>query len=282
MTGPAVLLMAHGSPASPDQMGPYLRHVLKGRTVSDEMIRTFQDRYRSFGGRSPLLDTCRNQAEALQAILEMPVRVGMRHWHPFIADAVVGLGDPIVGLPLAPQYSRFSVAEYHHALREATSSRVIAIDRWHRQPKFLEAWASRIRAGLKTQRPEALLFTAHSVPENSDDPYARELRETIEGILPRIPEIRWTFAYQSASPGSLRWLGPDLDEVLRELHAAGVRRVMAAPIGFTCDHAEVLYDLDQLHRQSAQDLGMTLTRCESLNDHPLLIQALADVVRSAL
>ncbi len=279
---PAVLLMSYGSPDTLDRMEEYLRHVLRGRPVPDETVQTFQERYRTFGGKSPLLEISRRQAAALQSLLGIPVRVGMRHWHPFIAEAVAGLGDPIVGLALAPQFSRFSVGEYHRALREATSSRIIAIDHWHLQPKFLDAWADRIASGLKRVGPDAVLFTAHSVPEDPEDPYARQLRETIEGILPRIPKVRWDFAYQSASSAPVPWLGPDVEAKLKELRAAGVRSVLAAPIGFVSDHAEVLYDLDHLHRRSALDLGMTLGRAESLNDHPLLIQALADVVRGVL
>jgi protoporphyrin/coproporphyrin ferrochelatase len=278
----AVLLMAYGSPDSPEQMGEFLRDVFRGRPVSEATVREFQERYRLFGGRSPLSDISGRQARALEKILGIPVRVGMRHWRPTIRDAAKDLGDPIVGLSLAPQYSRFSVGEYHHALKEVTSARLILVESWHRQPKFLEVWAERIRAGLVQDAPEVLLFTAHSVPEDPADPYARHLQETVQGILPLIPAVRWEFAYQSASSAPLRWLGPDVDTRLKELRAQGVGRVMAAPVSFISDHAEVLYDLDHLHRRSAEALGMVFTRCESLNDHPLLIGALADVVREVL
>src|SRR4030095_4416280 len=143
-------------------------------------------------------------------------------------------------------------------------------------------WADRIHSGLRHHRPDAILFTAHSVPEEEGDPYPQQLRETIEGIRVLLPEAAGEFAYQSASSAPLKWRGPDCDSKLLEMKAAGVEKVMAAPIGFVSDHAEVLYDLDHLHRGSAQKLGMTLVRCESLNDHPLLIRALAEVVRGAL
>jgi ferrochelatase len=278
----AVLLMAYGSPDSPEQMGEFLQGVFRGRPVSEATVREFQERYRLFGGRSPLAEISQRQARALEALLRMPVRVGMRHWRPTIREAAKDLGDPIVGLALAPQYSRFSVGEYHRALEEAASSRLILVESWHRQPKFLEAWAERIRAGLDRHAPDVLLFTAHSVPEDPSDPYALQLQETVQGILPLIPTVRWEFAYQSASSAPLKWLGPDVDARLQELHGEGHRKVMAAPVSFISDHAEVLYDLDHLHRRFAETLGMVLTRCESLNDHPLLIQALADVVREAL
>jgi len=280
--GASVLLMAYGSVESVDQMADFLKDVFRGRPVREATVREFQERYRLFGGRSPLLDITKRQARALEKLLGIPVRVGMRHWHPYIADVVKEMTEPIVGLSLAPQYSRFSVGEYQHALKAAFPGRVINVDQWHLQPDFLEAWAGRIRSGIERHRPDALLFTAHSVPEDPNDPYARHLEETREGILPLIPPARWDFAYQSASSAPLKWLGPDVDTKLKELRDQGIRSVMAAPISFICDHAEVLYDLDHLHRKSAESLGMTLTRCESLNDHPLLIRALAAVVREAL
>jgi ferrochelatase len=280
--GASVLLMAYGSVESVDQMADFLKDVFRGKPVGEATVLEFQERYRLFGGRSPLLAISRRQAVALEKLLGIPVRVGMRHWHPYIADVVKEMSEPVIGLSLAPQYSRFSVGEYQHALKAAFSGRVINVDQWHLQPRFLEAWAGRIGAGLERHRPDALLFTAHSVPEDPADPYARHLEETRRGILPLIPVVRHDFAYQSASSAPLKWLGPDVDTKLKELREQGIRSVMVAPISFICDHAEVLYDLDHLHRKSAEDLGMTLTRCESLNDHPLLIQALADVVREAL
>jgi len=280
--GASVLLMAYGGVESVEKMADFLKNIFCGRPVREATVREFQDRYRRFGGRSPLLEISKRQAEALERLLGIPVRVGMRHWHPYIADVVKGMSEPIIGLSLTPQYSRFSVGEYQHALKAAFAGRIINIDQWHLQPKFLEAWADRIRAGLERHHPDALLFTAHSVPEDPGDPYARHLKETREGILPLIPAVRSDFAYQSASSALLKWLGPDVDTKLKVMREQGIRKVMAAPISFLCDHAEVLYDLDHLHRKSAENLGMALTRCESLNDHPLLIQALAAVVREAL
>jgi protoporphyrin/coproporphyrin ferrochelatase len=277
-----VLLMAYGSPDSPEQMAEFLQDVFRGRPVGEATVREFQERYRLFGGRSPLADISGRQAQALEKILGIPVRLGMRHWRPTIRDAAKDLGEPIVGLSLAPQYSRFSVGEYHHALKEATSSRLILVQSWHRQPRFLQAWAQRIQAGLKRDSPDILLFTAHSVPEDPADPYAAHLQETVQGILPLIPAVRWEFAYQSASSAPLKWLGPDVDTRLKELRAQGAEKIMAVPVSFISDHAEVLYDLDHLHRRTAERLGMVFTRCESLNDHPLLIGALADVVREVL
>jgi len=278
----SVLLMAYGSVESVEEMGDFLKDVFRGRPVREETVREFQARYRLFGGRSPLLEISRRQAAALEKRLGIPVRIGMRYWRPYIAEVVKGMGEPVIGLSLAPQFSRFSVGEYQQALKAAYPGRIIPIHHWHLQPRFLDAWAERIRAGLERDRPDVVLFTAHSVPEDPDDPYARHLAETREEILARIPGVTWEFAYQSASSAPLKWLGPDVDTKLGEMAGKGVRKVLAAPISFICDHAEVLYDLDHLHRKSAEELGMSLTRCESLNDHPLLIQALADAVREVL
>src|SRR5512141_2278787 len=192
----SVLLMAYGSVESVDQMADFLKDVFRGKPVREATVLEFQERYRLFGGRSPLLEISRRQAVALEKLLGIPVRVGMRHWHPYIADVVKEMGEPIVGLSLAPQYSRFSVGEYQHALKAAFPGRVINVDQWHLQPKFLEAWGGRIRTGLDRHRPDALLFTAHSVPEDPADPYARHLAETRNGILPLIPAVRHDFAYQ--------------------------------------------------------------------------------------
>jgi protoporphyrin/coproporphyrin ferrochelatase len=277
-----VLLVSYGSPDSIDQMGEFLRGVFRGRPVSEATIAEFQERYRKFGGKSPLLEISRRQAAALEKVLGLPVRVGMRHWHPFIADVVKELEEPIVGFPLAPQYSKASVGEYHRVLRESTAKRLILVHHWHHQKKFLQAWADRIHSGLDRRRPDALLFTAHSVPEDPADPYPKHLQETIDGILPLLPPVRWEFAYQSASSAPLKWRGPDVDARLRDLRAGGVTSVLAAPISFISDHAEVLYDLDHLHRETAEGMGIRFARCESLNDHPLLIEAMADALREVL
>src|SRR5262245_36242415 len=171
----SVLLMAYGSPDSPEQMGEFLRGVFRGREVPEATVAEFQARYRLFGGRSPILDISRRQASHLQRRVGCPVAVGMRHWHPFIREAVAGMKGPILGLPLAPQYSRFSVGEYHQALRAATGESLVLVDRWHQEPGLLDAWADRIRDGIRRDRPDLVLFTAHSVPEDPGDPYARHV-----------------------------------------------------------------------------------------------------------
>jgi ferrochelatase len=275
---PCVLLMAHGTPERPEQMEEYLGRVMTHRRPSPEFVKEMQARYATFGGRSPLTDICRCVAAALQETLGWPVRIGMRTWSPLIRDEAPKLtGDPLIGIALAPHNSRFSVGAYHAALREAAPGRRLApVEAWHLEPSLIDLWVARIREKLT---PAAtLLFTAHSVPEVEGDPYPMQVRETAEAIAAALPGARWRLAWQSRSPAPGRWLEPDVDSTLATIKA---RQVLAAPIGFLSDHAEILYDLDVLHAGTARRLGIEWRRCGMPNDDPRLIQALASVARRA-
>lgn len=263
--------MAHGSPDSVDEMGEYLRHILTRRPPTPEIIAEFQDRYRQIGGRSPLLEITRRQAQALEAKLGLPVYVGMRHWAPYIKDAVEqarkdGVGR-LVGLPLAPQYSRVSVGAYHAEL-EKTGFPALHVRNWHLEPALLEYWRR------QTKGKEFVLFTAHSIPCEGAEPYPTQLAEMVTAIAAG-PHA---FAYQSKSPSPIPWLGPEVPEVLQSLKG----RVSVAALGFICDHVEVLYDLDILHRKQAEALSLAWDRIPMPNDDPLLIEALASAVRKVL
>ncbi len=266
-----VLLMAHGSPDSVDQMGDYLRHVLTRKPPTPELIAEFQDRYRQIGGQSPLLRISREQGRALQEKLGVPVYVGMRHWTPVIKDAVEQARkdgvDRLIGIALAPQYSRISVGAYHAEL-EKSGIPCVKVESWHREPTLLEYWR---RA---TKGKEFVLFTAHSIPTEGAEPYPTQLREMIQEIA----SGAHGFAYQSKSPSPIPWLGPEVPEVLKTLKG----KVSVAPIGFVSDHVEVLYDLDILHRKQAEALGLTWERLPMPNADPLLIEALASVARKFL
>ena len=279
MTTPCVLLMAHGTPEAVDQMEEYLRNVMTHRPPTPEFVGEMKRRYQAFGGRSPLTDICRRQAAALEKMLGWPVRVGMRTWRPFIRDEAPMLqGEPLIGLPLAPHFSKVSVGAYLAALRAAAPGRAVTeVESWHLEPALIEIWARRIRDKL---HPGAtLLFTAHSVPVADADPYPRQVREMAEAVAARLPGVKWDLAWQSRSPAPGRWLEPDVDS---KLSSMGAREVLVAPIGFVCDHAEILYDLDVLHRGTARRLGIAFDRCEMPNDDPLLIDALAAVARRAV
>jgi len=263
--------MAHGSPDSVDQMGDYLRHIMTRRAPTAELIAEFQDRYRQIGGRSPLLEITRRQAEALRKRIALPVYVGMRHWTPTIPEAVEAARrdgvERLVGLPLAPQYAEVSVGAYHAELAR-TGVPSVPVRSWHLEPGLIEYWKR------QTRGREFVLFTAHSIPVQSAEPYPTHLQEMVRAIGAGPHAL----AYQSRSPSPVPWLGPEVPETLRELRG----KISVAAIGFICDHVEVLYDLDILHRRQAEALGLKWERLPMPNDDPLLIDALASAVGKVL
>jgi ferrochelatase len=266
-----VLLMAHGSPDRLEDVGEYLRHVMKRRPPTPEFVAEMTERYRLIGGRSPLLDITRAQAAALRGELGLPVYVGMRHGTPFIAQAVEGAKadgvERLIGVPLAPQYARVSVGAYEEELAK-TGFPAKCVRNWHLEPTLVEYWRQ------ASKGKDFVLFTAHSIPAEGAEPYPTQLREMIRAIAPGPHAL----AYQSKSPSPIPWLGPEVPEVLPTLRGT----VSVAPIGFVSEHVEVLYDLDILHRKQAEALGLRWERLPMPNDHPLLIEALASVVRKHL
>lgn len=284
------LLLAHGTPESIDQMPEYLGRVRDGRPASPELIDQMTRNYAAIGGRSPLTDITRCQAEALRAELAdgTPVYVGMRTWRPFIAEAIQaavrdGVED-LVALPLAPQYSSLSVGKYRDAVLKAApdSLRVRFVSAWHDHPGLLAAFAEKLRAALRKGDRDAVVFTAHSLPLRvirEGDPYADQVAATAAGVAALAGLAEFHEAWQSAGRTPEPWLGPTLEERLSELAAAGRRRVLVAPVGFVCDHTEILFDIDVQAQAFARELGIDLARTESLNVTPALIGALADIVR---
>ena len=281
----AVVLMAYGSPAEPEDVRPYLEDVRGGRPASDEAVEELAERYRRIGGRSPLDDVTEAQRTALERELGMPVFVGMKHWRPRIAEAVeaaLGAGATrIVGLVLAPHYSRLSIGGYRERLEEALGGRaeLVLVESWHDEPALVEVLAERVRG-----TDAWVVFTAHSLPERilaDGDPYREQLLETARLVAERAGLERWSFAFQSASPTGEPWLGPDVLEELERLRADGVGKVLVAPVGFVSDHLEILWDLDVEAREKAGELGLELARIESLNDDPAFVRALANVVERA-
>ncbi len=284
--------MAYGAPLAPEEVEPYLLDVRGGRPTPPAVIEELKRRYLAIGGRSPLLERTQEQAAALRERLGgPPVLVGMRHWHPYIRDVLAEahrLGiERLVALPMAPHYSRMSIGAYQRAVEEARGEIEVAfIEQWFDHPKFLEAVAVRIRQALDrfppSHRPAVpIVFTAHSLPQRileDGDPYPRQLEASVAGVLARLPPQPHRFAFQSAGQSAEPWLGPDVEATLQELAAQGNDAVLICPIGFVADHLEVLYDVDIALRERAQQLGITLVRTESLNAHPLLIEALADQV----
>ncbi len=293
----AVLLMAYGSPNSLDEIEPYYTDIRGGRKPTPENLKELVARYQRIGGRTPLLDITREQARALQAQLGdgFRVYVGMKHWHPFIAQALEEIArdglQRVIALPLAPHYSRFSMDGYFQRVRDAIRKLNVPLDvtyveSWNDHPLFLRAVAEKMegarrKLGVSGWDEIQVIFSAHSLPERilqSNDPYPQELRETCEGVAALVGLKEWRFAYQSAGRTSDKWLGPDILDTLAESATQGTRRLLIAPIGFVADHLEILYDIDIECAERARELGIEMRRIESQNISPAFIAALAAIV----
>ena len=292
-----VLVMAYGGPDNLEDVEPYLMDVRGYRATSPEIVQEVRERYREIGGRSPILERTQAQAGALQNVLnekgqEFKVFVGMRHWHPFIADKLAEMRtqgiDKAVGLVMAPHYSRMSIQAYFQKIEEADSGMQIApIYDWHLLPGYLNALRDRVQAALE-RFPKSIrlnvpvIFTAHSLPERIlewDDPYPSQLLATAEALMERLGTRPHAFAYQSAAISNIPWLGPDASEVIERYAAEGVRHLLICPIGFVCEHVEILYDIDVEYQRLAKQLGVHLERIEMLNDSLEMIRGLAGLVR---
>jgi ferrochelatase len=291
-----LVVMAYGTPASPEAVESYYTHIRRGRPPTEEQLADLQSRYQAIGGVSPLAERTRDQAAAIAAGLEAldpggwKVALGNKHAPPFVEDAVHQLRvaepavDLVVGLVLAPHYSSGSVAEYHTRVREALEAVPYApIDSWHDEPAWLDAQATRVRAA-RAALPDAttVLFTAHSLPERvlDGDPYPDQLEAsaTTIGSLAGIDD--WSLAWQSAGRTPEPWRGPDVGEVIRELGASGRGDgVLVCPQGFVSDHLEVLYDLDIEASRLAEEVGLAFGRTASINDDPAVMTALAHRVQ---
>ncbi len=301
----AVLLMAYGTPGSLEEIEPYYTDIRGGRKPSPENLKELVERYQTIGGKTPLLEITAQQARALQEQLGNGYRVyiGMKHWRPYIAQAVQemvrdGL-QRVVAVALAPHYSRFSIDGYLQRVREAVKQQnanldMCFVESWNDHPLFIKAIAAKMeQARLKFSRPNwndvHVVFSAHSLPERilqSHDPYPQELKETCQGVADSIGLKRWRFAYQSAGRTGEKWLGPELLDMLNEIAAESRLhqprpQVLIAPIGFVADHLEVLYDIDVQAAERAQHLGLEMRRIESPNANPAFIDALAAVVKEA-
>ena len=286
----AVLLLAHGAPERVEDVESYLQYVRGGRPPSAQVVEEVRRRYQQIGGSSPLLAWTRKQADALAALLGIPVFFGMRNWHPFITETmeqvrVAGV-ERIAAICLAPQFSEMSVGLYIRRTEEAreqagVKAEIVWAKSFSTEPLLIDAFVERL-APLVGPR---VLFTAHSLPERAlanGDPYAREARATAAAVAARLGVRDWDFAYQSQGMTSEAWLGPTVEERLDAYAAEGVRAVVVDPIGFVCDHVEVLFDIDILFKGYAAERGIALTRPESLNDSPVFTKALAEVAKRCL
>jgi ferrochelatase len=305
----AVLLLAHGTPDSADDIPEYLSRVTGGREVPDSVVQEVRHRFALIGG-SPLTPLTLQQGWLLERELGLPVYVGMRNWKPYIADVVRRMrNDGItraVVICLAPQNSRTSVGLYRRAAFAAAESEIelLFLADWADHPLLAGAFAERLRSVRDSFAQDAgvlppVLFTAHSVPcrtvltapqldhhaaPDPPDPYPVEARLTAKLVAERagVTAKEWFFAFQSQGMSGGPWLGPTVEDTIAALHQQGVQRLVIQPIGFLCDHVEILYDIDIGFRDFGAKLGMEIRRPASLNDSRLLTLALADLARSAL
>ncbi len=289
--------MAYGGPNNLDEVEPYLLDVRGYRPTSQEIIHEVRERYREIGGRSPILEQTQAQADALESVLnkngdQFKAYIGMRHWHPFIKDALANMQaegiEKAVGVVMAPHYSRMSIGAYYQRLEEANSPITLArIENWHLETGYINALAERVRAALERFPEEVradipVIFTAHSLPEKIlewDDPYPAQLRETVSAVMEKLGSQPHEFAYQSAAISTIPWLGPDAGEVIERLVAEGKKNILLCPIGFVCEHVEILYDIDIVYQNLAKSLGIHLERIEMLNTAPEMIDGLAGLIR---
>ena len=292
-----VLLLAHGSPDKVDEVPEFLGYITRGRPISPEVVDEVKHRYGAIG-QSPLTCWTLTQRDQLQAEIGLPSYIGMRNWKPFIADAIKNMqADGIeraIVICMAPQNSRTSVGLYRAALG-ATENRPFTIEfveSWHDHPLLISAFAEKLRSGWKAACQEVgsripVVFTAHSVPQRTiaeGDPYEKQAMETAALVAKEggLQPSDWVFAFQSQGMSGGEWLGPTVEDTIMRIRQQGNAGVFIQPIGFLCDHVEVLYDIDIGFKQFAAEQGMRLWRAASLNDSPVLTSALAHLVRSRL
>jgi ferrochelatase len=305
MTRRALMLIAFGGPHRSEDVRPFLRNVLAGRPIPEARFEAVVQHYELLGGRSPITEHTEAQARALSAELarrgvDVDVRIGMRHWTPFIKDALQGFQNDgyreVQALIMAAQETEASLARYMQAVDAARADlgegapSVSYVLGWGLDQKIIDAHVSHVeqtlaRLAVERRDAAALLFTAHSVPVSmaQGSPYVAQLQATAERVAQKLGRKDYRLVYQSRS-GNPRdaWLEPDVLDALQEEAARGVRDLVLAPIGFLCDHVEVLYDLDVEAKRKADALGIGLYRAPTLGAHPSFIAALADRVESVL
>ena len=303
-TPTGILVLAYGSPETPDDVEPYFRHIRGGRAPSPEAVADLRRRYELIGGKTPLRAITTETAAALQVTLdarapgEYRTYVAMKHWHPFIGDVIPRMSADgvrrIIAIVLAPHYSRMSVGGYRQYVEEAIAKLgapmdLTFIESWHLEPAFLALMAGRVREGLAAfpegdRSDTCVVFSAHSLPVRTrtwDDPYEAQLLASADAVAREIGLQTWRFAWQSAGHTGEPWLGPDIVDYLDTLHGEGVRNVLSVPIGFVCDHLEVLYDIDREAADKAEALGITLRRTRMPNATPGLVAVLDRLVAGA-
>jgi ferrochelatase len=297
-TPTGIMVLAYGTPQTLDDVEAYYTHIRHGRRPSPEALADLVERYRRVGGQTPLYELTKGVADQLGARLEAEqpgryrVFLAMKHWHPFIADVVAhiaaeGIQD-VIGVALAPHYSRYSLEGYRTYTEEALAGldhpfRFHFVEHWHDQPLFRQLIAGRISAALAefpAGEPPVVVFSAHSLPariQSMGDPYVEQLHESAAAIAELAGVRDHRFCFQSAAPTPEPWLGPDIVEFLQTLHDEGQRAVLSVPFGFVAEHLEVLWDIDTEAQARAAELGMTLRRIRMPNADPEFVDVIQAV-----
>jgi ferrochelatase len=304
----AVLIVSFGGPQGISDIRPFLANVLRGRRVPPERVEEVAHHYEHFGGVSPLTELTRRQAEGLRERLAaagtpLPVYIGMRNWHPFLADTFREMSDAgvrrAIGIIAAAQHSYSSCQQYKENVTDARAAlraggrpdiEVTWVDSWFDHEAFVETNAAHVRDALARLpaplQPRArLIFTAHSIPTPMADAsqYVHQLRAGATRVAARAGIAEWDLVYQSRSGRPQDpWLGPDICEYLRREGAAGLAAAVICPIGFVCDHVEVLWDLDHEAAEVCREIDVAMTRAEAANDDPRFLDMLADVALKTL
>ena len=315
----AVLVIAFGGPHAPQDIRPFLANVLRGRRVAPGRVEEVAHHYEHVGGRSPITELTMRQAEGLAQRLAsagapLPVFVGMRNWHPYLADTLAEMSRAgirrAIGFIAAAHRSYSSCTQYRENVADARAAllregladvEVTYVADWYAHPSFIAANADRVqrrRRGSGACRAEArarsaralrtLIFTAHSIPVSMAEkyPYREQYEESARLVADQV-RLKPDAAAARRTPPSIKaaadmpedpWLGPDVTEYLRDARANGLEAAILCPLGFVCDHVEVLYDLDIEAADVAREIGLPLARAQAVNDHPLFLDMMADVV----
>lgn len=295
-----LLVMAYGTPETLDDVRRYLTHIRHGHEPSAEAVEGLKERYRRIGGPSPLYRTTLDQMKALEERVNWSnggyhAYLGMKHWRPFISDAVREMAaDGIknaVAVALAPHYSTLSIAQYLHEGLDGLERplEILCIRSYHDEPLFIDALEEKLQEAIG-RVPDGdtadipVIFTARSLPEKilqEDDPYREQLLETSRLVTERFDDLHWRLAFTSQGQSEDKWLGPTLTEALDEIAADGHRAVMCCSVGFVSEHLETLYDFDIEAKKDAEARGLAFYRAPALGTSATFIQALAEVVRKA-
>lgn len=302
----AVLVISFGGPGGPADIRPFLANVLRGRRIPPERIEEVAHHYELFGGISPITELTVRQAEGLRERLlarklPLPVYVGMRNWHPYLADTLGRMADDgirrAIGFIAAAHHSYSSCGQYKQNVLDArrlnrergnADIEISYVDSWFDHPRFIEAAAAHASEALARLNGPAraaarLIFTAHSIPLGMAGAcrYVDQLTESCRLVAQRLNRPDWVLVYQSRSGRPQDpWLEPDVCEYLRREHTGGLKAAVIIPIGFLCDHIEVLYDLDHEAAEVCRELNLPMVRAEAVNDDPAFLDMMADVVQA--